>query len=319
MNREKLKALEVKIRSNIRLEHTPMGKELKSMLLTFIDAVTEQTNRNAFENPIHLEQVPLKIVEAPKKYNLLYHITPIGNYKWNIEKLLQYWNVFDYGRKAIAIATGKDFDAPEKVIDLFPSQNNTQFFTVDNHPELRETHSFPSLLLKASEWTVDSSTFYAHTKGVTRKDDPAITLWTEILYYYNLHNIELVQKSLDQFPITGCCKRHGKFSNFPKESTYHYSGTFFWFRNKDLFERKWIQVPPMRYGTEAYLSLLFKEREAGCLWGNKFHNGYDWNYMKTLVQNEPHFQTFLRLHKDYIPPAKGFKAVKNNPKQVISG
>lgn len=227
--------------------------------------------------------------------NLIYHVTPIANYKWNIEQLVKRWDVFT-GTKVIAIAVAKEFDSIDDVTKLFPK--DAKFFPVLNHPELRETHSLATLLLEASKFDRAGTTFYAHTKGVTRGDDPAVTAWTDAMYHYNLDDIQKVDKQLQQYAITGCCKRRGKFANFPRLSTWHYSGTFFWFRNKDLFDKNWTAVPQIRYGAEAYLSLLFKDLEAGCLWADKFHNGYDWNYIKALVQNDPYFADFLAKNID---------------------
>ena len=264
------------------------------------ELVIERLGTTKFSVVPCLACTPVSVVSTAPVRNLLYHVTPIANYKWNIEQLTKRWSVFT-GKKVIAVAYDTNCDSIEKVKELFPKEANIHFVEVSNHPELRETHSLATLLLHASQFDRSGSTFYAHTKGVTRKDDPAVTLWTDAMYHYNLGAVEAADAQLKQFPVTGCCKRYGKFAHFPKHSNYHYSGTFFWFRNKDLFDRAWTQVPQIRYGAEAYISLLFKDAEAGCLWGNKFQNGYDWQYLKPLVQNDPYFKEFLDKHIDHNP------------------
>lgn len=226
-----------------------------------------------------------------RKFNLIYHITPTANYRWNIEQLVKRWDLFT-GNKLFAIARGDGFDKLENVLALFPEP--IDYILVDNHPELRETHSLAALLLRASLWDKGDATFYAHTKGITRGGDLAVQLWTEAMYHFNLDYPERLNNLLDKFPIVGCCKRKGKFSHFPKESTWHYSGTFYWFRNRDLFGRKnWIAVPQGRYGAEAYPSVIFKEDEAGALFGDGFKNGYDLRYMNTLLQGYDYFKNLL--------------------------
>lgn len=232
--------------------------------------------------------------------NLIFHVTPIANYKWNIEQLIKRWPIFT-GKKVIAIATDRTFDTPNVVKSLFPKDLDLEFIEVKNHPLLRETKSLPVLLERASEFDRSGTLCYFHSKGVTRKEDPSVMLWTRIIYHYGMDLIEKVDKLLLKFPVVGCCKRYGKFETFPRGSTWHYSGTIWTARLKDLFERNWQNVPLIRYGAEAYISLLFKDEEAGCTWGDRFQNGYRWSYMKDLVKDEIYFKKFLDLHKNYIP------------------
>jgi hypothetical protein len=45
----------------------------------------------------------------------------------------------------------------------------------------------------------------------------------------------------------------------------HYSGTFFWFRNADVFARNWRTVPPIWGGVEAWPGILFTPGECGTI------------------------------------------------------
>ena len=237
----------------------------------------------------------LKELEAPTR-NLIYHITPMGNWRWNLAHILKdrIWELFT-GKKAFAVAQGPGLEPLLNVVEFMEGMIDLEspdvtIEKIGNHPVLRETHSFPMLLLRASEWT--GYTFYGHTKGVTRGDDPAVKLWTEALYHFNLDNFPA--ELLEQYPVVGAIKRHGTFPNFPRSSRWHYSGTFFWFRNEDLFSKlNWTEVPQTRYGAEAYLSMLFPLDQAGCIAGDKFGDPYKLNIMKDFLRRYDYFKEAL--------------------------
>lgn len=211
------------------------------------------------------------------KRNLIYHITPMANYLENIRLLNIYLDVFD-GVRLATVAQGPGLRPLGEVAKQLPS---VTLISVRNDRTIRETAAFPLLLDKLNKIAdPDSVTFFGHTKGVTR-NNPAVNIWTEQLYRKNLENLSRTMQLLEKYPVVGSFKRKGRFLNMPRLSTWHYSGTFFWFRNRDLFAKpNWKNVPKTRYGTEAYLSLLFSEKEAGCIFGDAFGDGYDiktWN------------------------------------------
>lgn len=215
------------------------------------------------------------------KLNLIYHVGPIGDsYKWNIEQLLKRIKIFT-GKKIVAVAQGYGFDDIESVKRLFPL--DTVILPFENNPIIRETATFKPLLKQLTS-EPDEATFYGHTKGITRGKSEAVKLWTEAMYHYNLDNVVAVQRMLQKFPLVGCYKRYGKFPKMPQNSTFHYSGTFFWFRNLALFSKLgWEKVHQSRYGTEAYLGTLFKESEAGCLFADDIKDPYSVTVQKKLL------------------------------------
>jgi hypothetical protein len=225
--------------------------------------------------------------------HLIYHVTPIGNWGWNLNQLLKRQTVFN-GVKLIAIAQGKTKDGKEllnwqQVRKHIPL--DIQCVPVENDPVLRETASLPELLRRLHAKAPSTGiTFYAHTKGTSRGDAPpkmqeAIRLWTEIMYSQCLDRVNDVEKILETHTCCGAFKRYGRFGHFPRTSHWHYSGTFFWFRNKDLFEHpNWQSVPRSRYGAEAYLSTLFNEVESGCIFGDGITDLYNVNYLRRVLQ-----------------------------------
>lgn len=217
--------------------------------------------------------------------NLLYHVTPMANYRWNIYQLQKRLHLFDGGKMLVAVAQGPGMYPIKTVRRLFPPQ--VEVFTVDNDKNLRETASFPLLLARAKEWPKDEITFYAHTKGITHGKDPAVTLWTQALHFFNLDLIQQVEQMFQKkdLSMVGSLVRHGVFDHFPKESKWHYAGTFFWFKNEKIFNLpNWSYVPKMKYGTEAWPSLVAKlQKEAGVLYGPGITDLYNYPYLKQIL------------------------------------
>lgn len=217
--------------------------------------------------------------------NLIYHICPLPNtsWLWNVEQLAKRWPVFN-GRKYLVVAEGKGLTPVSKIetilTEILPLDSNTEIYSYPNDPVARETATFSFLMHQVANQNSNEITFYGHTKGTTRsKEMPsrqkAIKLWTAAMYHHDLDRIPEIELLLQTHACAGSFKRYGRFKNFPRNSLWHYSGTFFWFRHDKLFTRKWDIAPKHRYGTEAYLSLLFHKSEAGCIFGDRAGDMYD--------------------------------------------
>jgi len=211
--------------------------------------------------------------------SLIYHITPLGCWQWNLEQLKPFIEIFN-GPKVCAVAYGDGLPEVKKRDML-----NYGFDFVEyeaNDEDVRESASFPKLVgLVVGN---SGATFYGHTKGVTRGDDPAVQLWTKWSYEKNLSNMSAVESQLDQYCCTGSFKRYGKFNCFPPGSNnWHYSGSFFWFNNRDVRSRPWESKFKMhRYGVESFLSFLFEGKDAGCLFADRCGNPYNMRYLMSL-------------------------------------
>lgn len=217
--------------------------------------------------------------------NLLFYLYPIGTYwQYHAEKLSSYWHLFD-GKKTIVVAEDEHTAPFEEVAASLPDDIN--FLLRENNSAFGESAHLGLLLSDVSTPDdEDSITLYAHGKGVTwaigaREGEeqalkylPAVKLWVEALYHLNFDHVEECEKILSRFPLCGSFKRLGAFDHFPKgpsgTSSWHYSGNFFWFRNKDLFSRKWKKVPKEHYGAEGYLGTLFAPHEAGTLFSPEY-------------------------------------------------
>ena len=200
------------------------------------------------------------------KRNLLFHLYPSGQWMKHIDELGRYRHVFN-GKRVFVIAADSSCSdnqaaAREAIQNIWP--DGVTIFHRENDPELRETATLVDLLQEVESVAEDEITFYAHSKGTRHANNPAVKLWTHCLYLFCLGFKSAAEEALLAHPCSGAFKRYGHFSCMPESSEWHYSGAFFWFRNKDLFSKDWKQVPRIRHGAEAYLSMLFSTAEAHC-------------------------------------------------------
>lgn len=244
--------------------------------------------------------------------NLLMHIMPVaGNGVWqrNVAAVRQRWGLFN-GRKIVAVCTNgvrfprprhptQDWqrrhprtlgrlDSPDEVRDAFGGRT-VEFIEVPNDAGLREVRTFPELFGRLENQNPCSVTFYCHAKGVTKPVNPGVAVhpWTDILYETCLNYWPLVHRLLMERPLAGSCKKVGR--GFDSESNFHYSGSFFWFRDRDVFARDWRRIDRTWWGIEAWPGLHFPVEDAGVL----FHEGvvphlnmYLMDYLKGVVEPE---------------------------------
>jgi hypothetical protein len=60
--------------------------------------------------------------------------------------------------------------------------------------------------------------------------------------------------------------RHFNLFRLPRYNAWSYSGTYFWFRNKDVFARQnWNELLPFFATIEAWPGVVFKAHEVSCL------------------------------------------------------
>lgn len=209
-----------------------------------------------------------------KTRNLIYHITPFQNDVWkrNVCQLLKRMHVFN-GKKIIAIATDSSTAHYSEVERCF-REHDVKFLHYENNQIFRETVSWYGLLDEVVSVDPEEATFYAHAKGVTRPDNAIITNWRNAMYHYLLDDMDVITKALDAYPCVGThrqfhwpgtLRKARHLAQELRDQEWHYAGTFFWFRNKDLFSQpKWRQPGISGYLVEFYLSLFFKHSESFC-------------------------------------------------------
>lgn len=257
----------------------------------------------------------------PETRHLLYHILPIagnGMWQWNLEQLKPRLHLFN-GSRTCAIMTPSKIayrakgprpdaarmpmviEGPEVVEKALAGLDFT-FIHLPNDPNLREVLSHGPLFEVASKYTspVDA-TLWCHAKGTTRRPGHVAKQWTEICYEAYLDYWPVVEELLTKYPLAGCFKKYGRGWN-PKQSNsdWHYSGSWFWFKNRELFSKNWRKIDQFWSGIEPYPSQHFHHTEAGLI----FHEGkvpainlYSGAYWNNTVL--PEWEAWKREHESH--------------------
>lgn len=231
---------------------------------------------------------PAPVVSPPFIRNLIYHIYPVkGKWYWHAEKLRRRISLFN-GRRILAIAYDGNTDPPSVVKEAFADMG-FEFIEVENNPNLREVQSFPLLFGAVSKLTgPDQVTLFAQAKSVTRDLGSPCQLWTDVMYETCFDYWPVVESLLCAHPVVGSFKKLGRgWPSHESLSDWHYSGSWFWFRNKDLFERDWQRIDKFWAGIEPYPSLHFPPSQAGTIFYEApvpQMNLYSWKTWNERVQ-----------------------------------
>jgi len=202
-------------------------------------------------------------------HNLIYHIyaektNPILTF--NIENLKKYIHKFN-GKKVININYEEENSADFIIDSIKKNNSNVEFFLTKNKETggLYELYPFVTKLLPSIASNNENEfTFYAHAKGVTRYNSEKefiSLLWANLMYTKNLDDFGYINNILEKYPCAGCLKINKPYTALSFVN-WHYSGAFFWFRNKDLFSREWKKCYNSIYGLEGYLATHFSSKEA---------------------------------------------------------
>ncbi len=195
--------------------------------------------------------IPVPVKDKFRK-NLCYFMYPIKDSIWtfHVEQLQRYLSIFN-GRKIFTIAQDARSVSADEVKNLV-NRKDIEWRVVQNDPVLWETAAFPDMIALVENRNADEFTFYAHAKGVRRPPwaIPNARLWSGLMYFLNLSSKALVERIFESYDALGCFQRqdwnHGG-------SNWHYSGTYFWFRNSSVFSKDWRPVHPHLYGVEGWL------------------------------------------------------------------
>ena len=221
--------------------------------------------------------------------HLLYHIYPLsGNGVWqsNVRQLCERLHVIN-GKRIVAIVVdppdgrkpdptgpnapdrGRVFapcDSPDAVKAAFGAHaNDIDFIIVENDPRLREVKPFHAMMERLPRGISDV-TLYAQAKGVTRRKNHIAHHWARVLYIIYFDYWPIIDRQLRAKPVTGAFRKLGAgWSREVSTSQWHYSGSWFWFRNADLFARDWRRIDQFWSGIEPYPSQHFTFDETDCL------------------------------------------------------
>jgi hypothetical protein len=185
----------------------------------------------------------------------------------NIEELQKYKDVFN-ARKLVIVRVGEDIHPPEVVEREFDLPG-VEFIRLPNDKKLGEVSGFIEVLSRLKSYDPEEITFYAHTKGVSHRDESAkhmdeIRHWRNTMYTKCLDGVGRAEYILakPKYACCGCFKQERGVLR----SAWHFAGTFWWVKHSSLFRiKRHTQIIKDRYGVEGYLGNIFVAKEAYCL------------------------------------------------------
>jgi hypothetical protein len=215
----------------------------------------------------HDDTVPKQPQYSDSSRHLLYHIWPrkthAGTWQRNLDQLKIRWPLFT-GKRVIAVATSGD-SHPFEAVQEYMHGYECEWIQVENKPELREVATFAELF--GSVENLPGYTFYGQAKGVTKPINPGVSIhaWTTTMYEILLDYWPLVEEALKTHCTAGIFKKSVDGAFDGSRSTWHYSGSFCWFKNAELWRRNWRAIEQVWFGIESYPSMIFSREEAACL------------------------------------------------------
>lgn len=228
--------------------------------------------------------------------NLVCHLFPLtagGKWRRTVAHLAARRNLFN-GRRLVAIARDHECDSADEVRAAFhDAQFECQFLDFANEAAVGEVRTFVPLLsqLAAAAQHENHVTFYCHTKGATWPESRAPSHeWADVMFASCLDYPELVRALLSQSPICGSFRHHSPIRG--TGAKWHYSGTFFWFRNDVVFDPlrrvSWRSIAQSWCGTEAWPGVQFSLAESACLFSDNVSAGvrnlYHQSYWDDLIR-----------------------------------
>lgn len=225
--------------------------------------------------------------EFAARRNLMMHIMPVaenGVWQWNVRELLRRIDEFD-GKRVIAVLTPEPgckhvLDSVEVVQTEFRGTRIDEWIVRRNNPQLREVVTWPHLLESLKSET--GVTFACHAKGVTHQMESVTIRWATALWQTCLDSWLDVERALQQYSMAGSFKRHGRFLG----QNWHYSGTFYWFRNDDVFSGNWRNVPTRWWGNESWPAVMFPATATACLFLDDAPDPYKQESWDQRIANE---------------------------------
>lgn len=208
---------------------------------------------------------------GPVLRNLLMFIYPVPGPEWrrNLHQVIQRMAIFN-GRRVIAVAVGEGLESSDAVwIEL--AGEDCEIVEVPNNPKLGEAAAFPEMLEQVQSTDPNEITFYCHAKGVTKQFTDKIfpiRRWADAMYEVLLDGVDEAESALSEKAFAGAFRV--KSATFPSgvqcEFNWHYTGTFFWFRNQAVFSgENWSKVESDFWGVEAWPGGQCTINESACL------------------------------------------------------
>lgn len=234
---------------------------------------------------------PIETVDLSEAVrHLTFHVWPVsgfGAWQWNCDRLIESASLFN-GRRIVAIATDDTTDSADDV-KRYLGDFTDEFVETKNDPRLREVATWlPMLTRLESNNGPHDVTFSCHAKGVRHKRTPdaegsTVFPWTEAMWQ-TCSDWQAVRPLLETKATVGTFRRFAAHTSTRGFGAWHYSGTFYWWRNRDAFRRGWKNVLQTFFGTEAWPGLLFGKEDAGVIVCDDVRDLYKLDYWKNEIE-----------------------------------
>lgn len=195
--------------------------------------------------------------------NLMMYIYPIAQFevwRWNIEQIRKRLHLFN-GKRIIAVMTDPSTNTVEEVQAAFCGERIDAWVVGLNDPNRWEMQGLPRMMEFVHSCDPNEITFYCHGKGAqgpehihgpTFLQQPRVK-WAMAMYGACLDDMPFVEKQLETHTFAGAFKRRMVHGEPPYRSSWHFAGTFYWFRNARLFALpNWHHFDHQWYGAETY-------------------------------------------------------------------
>jgi hypothetical protein len=199
--------------------------------------------------------------------HLTYHVYPRGEiWRWNIAQLKERLSLFN-GRRLVGVACDGHSDPLEAVQEAL-GDPSIEVFHIANDGHRREMTTHPWLLERMSDLVSPmDATFYGHAKGIgSSLIADGVRTWADAMYVSCLDYWPAVRAALVDHAAVGILRRRTRHPPGVPVA-WHYSGSFRWLRNADLYRRDWRRIDQEWQGPETYPGLHIGYEESACLWG----------------------------------------------------
>jgi len=198
--------------------------------------------------------------------NLIFHIYPrVGkewNWHWHLDQIRRAAPVFN-GEIILATVTGPEL-APAAEVRRVAEGIPVSEWIVKPNTRLAETETHLDLLRAVQTDDPNTITLRGHTKGVTHRPEQHEQEWARLMWEACL-DLPSVEDALSSHLMAGSLKCHKPITSKHQGYEWFYAGTFFWFRNREIFQREWSVVHPTRWFVEEWPGILCARQEAACL------------------------------------------------------
>lgn len=231
-----------------------------------------------------LAQIAPRPFTGKPRLTLIFHCWPNGdNWKRHVEYLRPATGVFD--RKIMGVATGPGTATLAEVQAAFG--DSWEYFEVANDKALREVLTYRSMLEMVRSTDENDVTFCLHSKGAQNHTAAShqIQWWTEAMYSTVVNNWQNVLGKMEQgYPVAGSFLRVGE--HLQARYGWHFSGTFYAFRNAVTFQNGVPGFAGNFYGTESWPGHHFARHEAACMFAENCGDIYKQNLQLEQELNE---------------------------------